>query len=174
VDGETQTQPFVIEPDPRIETSATDLQDQFEFLQRVLGKLAETNATIDAVANLRAQASHWEERGKAGGAESVVNEAKAVQEQCDAILPKLIDVYIHQSQLWPSGLHEKWNALFESADSADKAPPQQARDVYGKLSDDLQECVDAYEHLSGETIVALNAAIARAGLPFVGGTALTP
>jgi photosystem II stability/assembly factor-like uncharacterized protein len=168
VDGETQTQPFVIEPDPRIETGAADLQDQFEFLQQVLAKLAQTNATIDAVAELRAQAAHWEQRGKADGAESVVNEAQAVQEQCDAILPKLIDVYIHQSQLWPSGLHEKWNALFESADSADKAPPQQARDVYGKLSDDLQACVDAYEHLSGETIVALNAAIARAGLPFVG------
>ena len=45
----SQTQSFDILPDPRIKTSASDLEAQFVFLKAILAKLATVNATINEI-----------------------------------------------------------------------------------------------------------------------------
>lgn len=161
-------QAFVVEPDSHITTSAESIREQHEFLDEIRGGIARTNRTIDAVCELRDQIRHWEHRGEASNQQAVADAARGLCQQLDAMLPKLIDVTIGQAQLWPSGLHEKLNALFDSVDSADQPPPKQARDVFAQLSTELDDLVDEYEHLVGEAVVSLNNAIARAGLPYVG------
>ncbi|HMM43291.1 MAG TPA: hypothetical protein PKA95_15470 [Thermomicrobiales bacterium] len=80
----------------------------------------------------------------------------------------MIDVNIHQSQLWPSGIHEKLGALLDSVDGADYAPPQQAREVFAELNEQLDAARARLEEVEGAEVRALNDAIAAAGLPVVG------
>jgi hypothetical protein len=68
-----------------------------------------------------------------------------------------------QAQLWPSGLHEKFNALFDSVDGADYAPPQQARDVYAELSAQLDELIGKLRDVGKTKVAKLNEMIQAVG-----------
>ena len=106
-------------PDPRIKASAADLAAQFAFLKAILQKLVIVNSTINAI-------------------EAALGAAKQSRKaELAAIRGALIDVNYSQAQLWGSGLHEKFNALFDTVDSGDFAPAQQARDVLDVLSGQL-------------------------------------
>jgi hypothetical protein len=56
----------------------------------------------------------------------------------------LIDVDYRGAQLWPSGLHEKLNALFDTVDSGDHAPARQAREVFAVLSGQLDRLLQRF------------------------------
>ncbi len=165
VDEREMTQTFEVEADPRIPTSRVDLQRQFEFLVEVLGALASTNNLLNETHLLTRQLQPWDERASIAPLSEHVS---AIREELEAIRGQLIDVNMWQSQLWPSGLHEKFNALFESVDSADAAPPRQAREVFAKLRSELDHLEGRYEGLLAERVRAFNRAIQGAGLPTVG------
>jgi hypothetical protein len=90
--------------------------------------------------------------------------ADAITSELGAIRAKLIDVNMKQSQLWPSGLHEKFNALLDSVDGADYAPPRQARDVYSALCAQLDEQIRLRRDISTTRMAELNQMIQAAGL----------
>jgi hypothetical protein len=93
--------------------------------------------------------------------------AEAIVEEVDALLPALINTGISESQLYPSGLHEKFNALFDSVDSADYAPPHQAHDVMKQLSAELDQHVEYVGTVVAGKVSHFNAAIQSAGLEAV-------
>lgn len=161
--------PFEIEPDPRITASWEDLQAQFELLQGIIEKLSLTNVTINQIDALLAQAKVWEQRtaGLAGG-EAVRRALAGLQGELHAIRGTLIDVHMQEAQLWPSGLHEKFNALFDAVDSADYVPTGQSREVFAELSAQLDELVERLRRVLDEQGGALNAAIRDAGLAPIG------
>ncbi len=165
VDGRELTQSFQVEADPRVPTSRADLQRQFDFLQDVLNALATTNGLLNEIHALEVQLKPWEGRA---GSETLQDRLNEMRAELDSISGLLIDLNISQSQLWPSGLHEKFNALFDSVDSADYAPPQQARDVFAKLRSELDHLEGRFEGLLGDQLRAFNRAVEDAGLPTVG------
>ena len=112
---QSSSQPFSLLPDPRVTTSAADLTAQRDMLLAICERLSQNNALINQLAQRR------DEPGVA------------------ALLPMLMNTGYTESQLYASGLHEKLNALFESVDSADFAPPQGAREVFAELCDKLDE-----------------------------------
>jgi hypothetical protein len=164
-DGQSATQAFEVLADPRIPTTRTQLTEQFDFLGEVLGALSATNDMINGSSALLRQLAAWDERGVAGDA---AGEIALAQEALNQIRGKLIDVNIWQSQLWPSGLHEKFNALFESVDSADYAPPRQARDVFTQLVAELNDLDERFGTVLNGRLPALNHALSGAGLPAIG------
>ena len=93
--------------------------------------------------------------------------AAAIASEVEERLPELINVGFTESQLYASGLHEKFNALFESVDSADFAPPQQARDVFAQLSDELDGQLAYVRTDLGETVSDFNARVRELGLEAV-------
>ncbi|HEX3723375.1 MAG TPA: hypothetical protein VHV31_11315, partial [Nitrolancea sp.] len=161
----TEAQRFEIIADRRIRTTREQLAEQFDFLNEVLGALSETNALISSIGTLRSQLSAWDERGIST---STASDIAAAREALNEIRGKLIDVNFWQSQLWPSGLHEKFNALFESVDSADYAPPAQARDVFVKLVAELNDLDERIGSVLNGQLPPLNRAIEQAGLPAIG------
>jgi photosystem II stability/assembly factor-like uncharacterized protein len=165
VAGEQATQSFEVLADPRIPTAQAQLAEQFDFLGQVLGALSATNDMINGSSALLRQLAAWDERGVAG---DTANEIAATREALSQIRDKLIDVNIWQSQLWPSGLHEKFNALFESVDSADYAPPRQAREVFTQLSAELNDLDERFGTVLNGRLPALNRALSDAGLPAIG------
>jgi len=166
---QTRTQPLVIEPDPRIRTSRDDLQAQHDFLLEILAALTTTNEAINRIDALREQLAPWERRTEDQDEDAEVRAAvTGLRDELAAIRGRLIDVNMRQAQLWPSGLHEKLNALFESVDSADYAPPRQAREVFAELSRQLSELTGQLDAVLADGVPRLAAAAAAAGLPVIG------
>ena len=123
VSGESVTQSFEIRADPRLKTSAEAFAAQFELLLRIRDRLTQNNELINKLMALKGQVEGWAARCND---EALLAAGAAISAHVDELLPKLINTGISESQLHPSGLHEKFNALFESVDSADYAPPRQA------------------------------------------------
>ena len=165
VAGKTQQAAVTIMLDPRVETPAADLAAQRDFLLDVAGALRRTNETIDRVDALRGQLAPWTSRIDDDGMQDQIT---TIGTELDALRNLLIDVHIKGSQLYPSGLHEKFNALLDSADGADYAPPQQAREVFAELTGQLDDIAERLEALKTGAITELNAAIAQSGAPAIG------
>ncbi len=163
--GTSQTHKFEILPDPRIETGADDLEAQFEFLKEILGKLGTVNATINAVDALLGQIDSFDRRAKPAALRKA---SQTLRKELAAIRGALIDVNYSQAQLWGSGLHEKFNALFDTVDSGDFAPARQTREVFTVLSDQLDRLTARWRKAREQTVVDLNRAIANAKLPVIG------
>jgi photosystem II stability/assembly factor-like uncharacterized protein len=165
VDGESQTQGFEVQPDPRLTTTPEDWVAQRDLILQVRDQLSRTNETLNAIDGLLAQVAVWEQRTDD---QTVREAAAAATAALRELRPKLIDVNMKQSQLWPSGLHEKLNAMMDALDGADYAPPQQFRDVFAEHTAQLDEIVARLEEINRSEVAALNRAIQAAGLPTVG------
>ena len=161
VSGESVTQRFEIRSDPRLKTSAEAFVAQFELLLRIRDRLTQNNELINKLMALKGQVEGWAARCND---EALLAAGAAISAHVDELLPKLINTGISESQLYPSGLHEKFNALFGSVDSADYAPPQQAREVFAQLSAELDGHVDAVKGVLGEKVASFNEAIRELGL----------
>ena len=164
----TEAQEFEVLPDPRISTSQSDLQAQHDFQLQILDALATTNKSIDSIDGMLAQISLWTVRMSAS---TVLERALACSLELNDLRSKLIDVHMKGAQLWPSGLHERLNALFDSVDGADYAPPRQAREVFAMYQGQIAEIGEQLDKLQRGRIAELNEAIQETGLPMVG---LTP
>jgi photosystem II stability/assembly factor-like uncharacterized protein len=168
VDGETFSQPLTVKNNPLLESDPQDLVEQFNMLIDIRDTISQLNRLIDHTSDLRKQAKAWHERtAGVDGKDEIASEAQKLIEQLDEIRPKLIDVNIWQSQLYASGLHEKMHALFESVDSADYAPPKQAREVFEKLGDEM-EGLQAQVSSAQRDASVLSQKISTAGIPFIG------
>jgi hypothetical protein len=156
---------FEILPDPRLSVGIEDLSAQRDYLLEVLESLNQTNRSIDSLDSLLSQLKLWETRTDNADVQRSIEKS---QSELKSMRSELIDVNMRGSQLWPSGLHEKFNALLDSADGADYAPPQQARDVFAELNRLLTEFKARLGKLEQTEIAELNRAIADEGLATVG------
>ena len=164
VDGESSTQQFEVRADPRVEASAADYEQQLDMLLEIRDRLSQNNALVNKFVKLKQQVGAWAERTESLDLQAA---AEAISAEVDERLPDLINVGFTESQLYASGLHEKFNALFESVDSADYAPPQQAREVFAQLSEELDGQLAYARSDLGETVADFNAAIRALGLEAV-------
>ncbi|MCK6449306.1 MAG: glycosyl hydrolase [Alphaproteobacteria bacterium] len=166
VDGDSRTQPFEIERDPRVKTRLSDLKAQFVFLGEIIARLTAVNTMINDVDALLAQLALLDRR--AGGRAAVRDGAAKLAAELRAIRGALIDVHYPGAQLYASGLHEKLNGLFDTVDSGDFAPAQQTRDVYAVLSAELDALTTRWQRVRDKSLPALNAAMAQSGLAAIG------
>ncbi|MCY3780768.1 MAG: glycosyl hydrolase [Chloroflexi bacterium] len=164
VDGESSVQRFELRADPRVAATDEEHQTQLEMLLAIRDRLTQNNELINRLVVLKAQVEAWAERGDD---QALRANAAAIAAEVDRLLPDLINVGYTESQLYASGLHEKFNALIDSVDSADYAPPQQAREVFAQLSDELDGHLAYVRTDLGETVADFNAAVRALGLEAV-------
>ena len=164
VNGEICRQRFEVRADPRVETPQADFERQLEMLLAIRDRLSSNNELINKLVRLRRQVEGWAARTDEAGLQAA---AAAIASEVEARLPRLINVGYTESQLYASGLHEKFNALFDSVDSADYAPPQQARTVFAQLCDELDGHLAYARTDLGETVSDFNAMVRELGLEAV-------
>ena len=164
VGGESCHARFEALADPRVETSAEDFERQLEMLLEIRDRLSRNNELINKLVRLRRQVEAWAARSDDAGLKAA---ADAIASAVEARLPQLINVGFTESQLYASGLHEKFNALIDSVDSADYAPPQQAREVFAQLSDELDGHLAYARTDLGEEVADFNARVRELGLEAV-------
>jgi hypothetical protein len=160
---------FVTLADPRTSDRSTALQEQLQLLLIIRDRLSATNTLINRVLVIRDQAAAWN-RWTAGspGADEVASATQELSDELALILEQLIDVNRAKAQLYASGLHEKFNALFDFVDSADHAPAQQARDVLAQLSAQLEELTRRFEAMLTDKVRTLSDALESSGQPRIG------
>jgi hypothetical protein len=165
----TTTQSFAVLPDPRVKASADDLAAQHAFLAEIVQRLATVNDTINAIDAVRDQVGGLERRiSGAQGAAAVREPIAGARRELDAIRGALIDVNYSHAQLWPSALHEKFNALFDTVDSGDYAPAKQTREVFAVLSGELDALLARWGKVRESMLPALARSAESAGLPLIG------
>jgi photosystem II stability/assembly factor-like uncharacterized protein len=167
--GRSQTHSFDVLPDPRVQTGAGDLAEQFAFLTAILQKIVTVNSTINDIDALLEALPNLDHRAWKGTPPAALRKAsKKLTKELVAIRRALIDVNYSQAQLWGSGLHEKFNALFDTVDSADFAPARQTREVFEVLSGQLEKQLARWRKARENLLPAFNRAVAEARLPIVG------
>jgi len=171
VGDQTFTQPVAITPDPRITASEQDLVSQRDMLLNMRDRLAETHRAVTRIRTVRGQVETWEERFKDNTgdeqAKAVRAAAKELQDELAAIERELIDVRSTSPMLFPIGLQEKFNALFDAVDSADYVPTRQSAEAFTALSERLDEQLMRLKSALLEEGNLLNRAIAATGVPAV-------
>ncbi len=165
VNGETTTESWELLVDPRIEMPQDDLVAQRDFLLTTLEALGQTNGTIDRVDSLRTQLDVWEGRVSE---ESLSTQLGSLRDELNEIRGRLIDVNMRGSQLWPSGLHEKFNAMMDSSDRADSAPTRQSFEVIEQLRGELVGLVAWLTDIESEGLAGFNRALLARDLPPIG------
>ncbi|HET8627252.1 MAG TPA: glycosyl hydrolase [Thermomicrobiales bacterium] len=168
----TLTQPVEVVPDPRIPASRQDLAAQLDLLLQIRDRLSATNRAANTIRGLKGQVAGWEERCRDRADDervaAVLAAARDLAAELAAIERELLDVRSTDPRLFPQGLHEKFNALFDAVDSADYRPTEPAFAVFAELSQRLDEQLFRLQNALAEEGNVLNRAIAAAGLPAVG------
>ena len=90
-----------------------------------------------------------------------------MKDEIASIERELIDVQSKSPMLFPIGLQEKFNALFDAVDSADYVPTRQSGEVFTQLSERLDEQLMRLKNALAEEGNILNRAIAATGIPAV-------
>ncbi len=161
VGADSCRQTFEVLADPRLGTTAEAFEAQRELLLGIRDRLSQNNELLNNLVALKGQVGDWTARCDD---EAALAAAAAIVADVDELLPLLINTGISESQLYPSGLHEKFNALFNSVDSADYAPPRQAIEVFQQLSAELDDHVERVRTVLGEKVAAFNETIRELGL----------
>jgi hypothetical protein len=163
-----ETHPFDILPDPRVGTSAEELERQLELLRAIVERLSMVNEMINTADALREQIVVLERRLATSEAPLVRERLDTVGAELGAIRGELIDVRYTEAQLWPTGLHEKLNALFDAVDSADRAPARQMQELFNLLCAQLDALLRRWRSLEERLLPELNKAMNLANLAPLG------
>ena len=156
-------------PDPRVKTSAAELQAQFQFLNAILAKIVTVNVTINDIDAMLEQVTNLDRRIEGRARSAALRKASSgLRRELAALRGALIDVNYGGAQLWGSRLHEKLNALFETVDSGDFAPARQTREVFVVVSDQLDTLLARWREARERLLPALNRIAAKARLPVIG------
>jgi hypothetical protein len=165
----SQTHRFEILPDPRIAAGPRELAAQFALLHAIVSRLTAVNTTVNEIDAVREQMATLERRQVNGGWPAPLRKSSGeVRRELAALRGALIDTNYSQAQLWPSGLHEKFNALFDTVDSADRAPARQMYEVFEALSRQLEAQLARWRMAQRKLLPSLNRSIAAARLPLIG------
>lgn len=170
----SMTQPFRLLRDPRVTTSAADLDEQFDFLIRIRDKVSEIATGVNTIRSLRAQLATWS--GRLGGdaaAAGVLAAASDLTDRLTAIEDRLV-----QRELTSDGdtlnyreqLFEKLDQLTPVVASADARPTTQSYAVYDKLAGQADAELAALAALVSGDLARLNSALADLGVPIIDAT----
>jgi photosystem II stability/assembly factor-like uncharacterized protein len=164
-EGRSWSQPFEIVPDPRLSVTPDELRQQFDLLHTIQDRIATVNRLINQIGTLQKQIAAWQEwTADHPQVQTIRAASEPLKSELAALKDRLIDVHYPEAQLHAVGLQEKLNALFEFVDSADCAPPLQARHVLDELGPRVDAALQCFETQVRPLVAALNDAIRGAGI----------
>ncbi|HEX7101615.1 MAG TPA: glycosyl hydrolase, partial [Nitrolancea sp.] len=171
VGGNTLTETFEIEKDPRIPATPEDLQAQFDLLLRIRDKVSETHNAIKQIRRVRDQVEGWKKRsaGTEKG-EEIAEAAKNFKEHLTNIEEALIQVKAKSSQdtlNYPIKLNAKIASLSHMVSGATAAPTQQAVETFEDLARQADARLNELRELLGFEGAAFNRIVQEANIPAV-------
>jgi len=162
VNGQSQTQSFVLKKDPRVHATQADLAEQFALLMKVRDKLSAANDAVRTIRNLEWQMG---ER-RAGAPSGFADAAGAFTAKLDTIEAAIYQVHNRASEdplNFPIRLNNKIAALGSSIGSADAKPTAQDYAVFTLLSGQLDHELALLKTTLASGLPPLNAMLRGAG-----------
>jgi hypothetical protein len=165
VNGKEQEQPFTILPDPRSESSVSDMQKQFDFVNKV-------NQTVDgahkAIKNIRAvnkKLKDFVQQNKIDStATALIEQAKKIQKSLTQIEETLYQTQNRSNQdplNFPIRLTNKLGHLNQLITIDDFPPTAQDKAVRIELTAQVDITMQAYKKIINEDIIEFNKAFKK-------------
>ena len=159
-DGKTYRQPLEVKEDPRVSTSAADLERQLQLELRITDGLSKNMAAYNGVSALRRQldARQKEAARKRGSAKLT-----AAIAGLDAKLAALAGTSpIPGAATTLASINGSLASLLNTVESADTAPTAQAYSFFQQTEPSLQQLLDAWTKIQQQDMPALNGLLRRA------------
>ena len=160
VDGRTYRQPLEVKEDPRVSTSAADLQRQLQLELRITDALSQDMAAYNGVSALRKELDKMQkEAGQKRGSAKLTAAIAGV----DAKLSALAGTSpIPGAATTLASLNGSLASLLNTVESADTAPTAQAYSFFQQTEPSLQQLLDAWTKIQQQDVPALNGLLRRA------------
>ena len=161
VQGKTATVPVEVKLDPRVKTSAADLQKEFDLGMKIRDRASDDHVAVNQIRDLRAQLKMLHKR-LAGNAHAkeILAAADALDKKMTALEEELIQVKAKASEdtlNYPVKLDDKLISLGGMLDQADTAPTQQMGEEFRDLSSQLSVQLSRWHDLVSKDLADLNA-----------------
>jgi len=163
--GKTETQPLTVEMDPRVPTSAADLARQLDLSMRVCAAMREDRAALERVRGLRAQVKSLREKAGKGPAPRGIAALDARAAALEGSLEGFGGGPGAASQESLSRLNGQLVTILEILQEADAKPTAAAAAAVEELEMSLSGLRGRLEEILARDVPAVNAELARAGLP---------
>jgi hypothetical protein len=169
--GRTVTAPVEVRADPRLATSAADLQKQFDFLVKVRDKLTETHDAIKRLRSVRAQAEAASERAKGSpGEKAVADAADSLKKKLAAVEEALYQTKNQSSQdplNYPIRLNNKLSILQSVVSGADAAPTDSSLAVYADVAARIDQELASLDAILKTDVPAFVALVKEQDVPAI-------
>jgi hypothetical protein len=140
VGTETYTEPFTIEPDPRVSISRSDLEEQLRFSLSIRDAITQLSETVVSIRDVRDQLESARRRIGEGelsdSAAAIVEKMNALEERLHN--PRAKVAYDILATPGGSKLYSKLGPLMGYVDEGDGRPTQGLREVFAELSTELE------------------------------------
>ncbi|MEQ8815911.1 MAG: glycosyl hydrolase [Thalassobaculum sp.] len=170
VAGATLAAGFTVVPDPRLATSEADYTAQFNLLQSLNATLSILNEGVNRIRGLKRQLADLPQR-LGGGRDALREQAAAIAGELSAVEGALVDVKRESPRdvlRNPAGLDDTLIDLINVASTADAAPTTQAHAVSAEIIGKVRAQIAALDGIVDGAIATLNAALAEAGIEYIG------
>lgn len=156
INGETQTQEFEIVKDPRSSASLEDLKAQFDFQNRVISKLSETNLAIKDIRKARVQI---EDVIKKAEADTIKNMGNSILEEMKEIEESLYQTKNRSRQdplNYPIRLNNKLGHLNSLVGMGDFRPTESAIEFSKEVTARIDQHLEALNEILDKKVSAFN------------------
>jgi hypothetical protein len=167
----SHTRSFRLLPDPRVEVSQVDLEEQFAFLIRIRDRVSEANEAVVRIRDIKEQLEGVMDRVEGHA------DADTINAECRGLIERLAEVEAEIYQVknrsrqdplnYPIRLNNKIAALTFVVASAEATPTDQSYAVFEELSAALQVHLDRLNAIVAEEIPAFNRFVQEREVPAV-------
>jgi photosystem II stability/assembly factor-like uncharacterized protein len=168
VDGKTQSQPFVLKKDPRMEGDVEELQKQLDLSLQIQEKVNQANQAVIQIRDVRKQVE--ELMARSSKTPSIVEAGKKLNAALTAVEQELYQTKNQSGQdplNYPIRLNNKLAALLGTVQNSDRGPTVQATQVYEDLATKTNVHLRKLEGLIQTELVAFNQLVRDANVPAV-------
>ena len=169
-DGQSQTQPLELRPDPRVkDVTAADLQKEFDLSMKIREANNRLHLAVNQIRELRSELEtlrKW--AGDSPQAQPVVAAAKQLDQKMTPVEEELIQVKMKSTEGnlgFPNKLNEALDSLSHSEDSNDSAPTAQMYQVFELLNRRLEAQLAQWQEILSKDLPALNQLMHSQGVP---------
>lgn len=167
LNGNAVTQIFNLVSDPRSEATDDELVEQFDFCWSINRKVSEAHVAIRNVRTLKSQLALVEER--LNDQDSII--AQRLQDLKEGLVE--VEEALYQVKLssnqdmlnFPIKLTNKLGHIGAISQIGNYPPTDQAREVAGELTTEIDSFLDVFYELFDEEVTSLNEAILEARIP---------
>jgi photosystem II stability/assembly factor-like uncharacterized protein len=164
VDGQSYTAPFAVKLDPRVHSSQSDLERQFELATRIRDRVAEVNGLAAQMASLKAQADALRQRAQEAGSKGLGEAASQFRTKAAAAEEGLIGWRVNRNAYslnYPPAPVDQLVQLAGSIEQSDTAPNQPSYQVFEELSRGLDPAVARAREILTKDLPVLNESARR-------------